>query len=519
MKRIDQILRSYLIIGFIIFIITVTHSTNCWGNTHSAQQQDTITEASLDSFITTNTVPEKYSNALRTFYEGNKHQFVWIQSKKIKPHTKDFITHANKLSEHWVDSSFIELLTLQSFNQNVQQTNIELAVSLSFLKYADKWLMPSDIDPTVVHWRIPKKSLTLANQLKNWLNPTAKMGFNTGSQNFKQLLENYASLSSITALDSGIHISYKNAKINKGEMLPVIRQIKKKLQLLGDFKSTDTTLLFSNTLGIAINRFQERMGLAKTSYIDKIVLQALQTPIKHYANTIAINLERFRWMPAMMDSNYIVVNIPAYQLLVFDSSKIQFKMPVIVGSESNNTVIFSERMRYVVFSPYWNVPPSIVKSELLPGMRKNKNYLAQKNMEITATGNVPTIRQLPGAQNSLGLVKFLFPNPYNIYLHDTPGKHLFARQNRSLSHGCIRLGDARKMAGYLLRADTSWTPIKINTAMHLKKEKWVTLKKTIPVFMAYFTSWVDTNGVLQFRKDIYDLDDKMFALLFKKEDY
>jgi len=519
MQVIHQILRSYLIIGFVIFIMSLTHSTNCWGNIYSAQQQDTVTEASLDSFITIHAVPEKYSTALRTFYQGNMHLYVWIQSRKIKDHTKDFIAHANKLAEDWIDSSFVELLTLQSFNQNVQQTNIELAVSLSFFKYADKWLMPSDIDPAIVNWRIPKTSLTLANQLKNWLNPTTKMGFNTGSQNFKQLLENYASLSNITALDSGIHISSKHAKINKGEMVPVIRQIKKKLQLLGDFKSTDTTSLFSNTLGIAINRFQERMGLVKTTYIDKALLQALQKPIKHYAKTIAINLERLRWMPAMMDSNYIVVNIPAYQLLVFDSSKIQFKMPVIVGSESNNTVIFSNRMRYVVFSPYWNVPPSIVKAEILPGMRKNENYLAQKNMEITTAGDVPTIRQLPGAQNSLGLVKFLFPNSYNIYLHDTPGKHLFARQNRSLSHGCIRLGDARKMANYLLRFDNSWTPKKIDTAMHQQKEKWVTLKKTIPVFIAYFTSWVDSNDVLQFRKDIYDLDDKMLALLFKKEDY
>lgn len=518
MQAIYQIIRSHFFIRVMLLFITATSSTNGWANKYTTQQQDTITDASLDSFITIHAVSEKYSNALRSFYNDNKHQYVWIQSKKIKSHTKSFIAHANKLAEDWVDSSFIELLTLQSFNQNVQQTNIELALSLSFFKYADKWLMPSDIDPTIVNWRIPKKSLTLANQLKNWLNPTTKMGFNTGSQNFKQLLENYASLSNITLLDTGIHITTKHPKINKGEMVPVIRQIKKKLQLLGDFKSTDTTSLYSNTLGIAINRFQERMGLAKTNYIDKIVLQALQTPIKVYANTIAINLERLRWMPAMMDSNYIVVNIPAYQLLVFDSSKIQFKMPVIVGSESNNTVIFSNRMRYVVFSPYWNVPPSIVKAEILPGMRKNKNYLAQKNMEITTPGDVPTIRQLPGVHNSLGLVKFLFPNPYNIYLHDTPGKHLFARQNRSLSHGCIRLGDARKMASYLLRADTSWTPIKIDTAMHQQKEKWVTLKKTIPVFMAYFTSWVDTNGTLQFRKDIYDLDDKMLALLFKKED-
>ena len=518
MQAVHQIIRSHFFIRLIVVFIIAGSSTNVWAIKYTTQQQDTITEAVIDSFITIQAVPEKYSTALRSFYRGNKHQYVWIQSKKIKPHTKEFIAHANKLAPNTLDTSFIAKLTNQNFVLYNAAPEIELSISLAFFTYADKWLMPTDIDPAIVNWRIPKKSLTLANQLKNWLNPTTKMGFNTGSQNFKQLLENYANLSKISALDTSIHISIKQTKITKGEMVPVIRQIKKKLQLLGDFKSTDTTSLYSNTLGIAINRFQERMGLAKTNYIDKIVLQALQIPIKQYANTIAINLERLRWMPAMMDSNYIVVNIPAYQLIVFDSSKIQFKMPVIVGSESNNTVIFSNRMRYVVFSPYWNVPQSIVKAEILPGMRKNKNYLAQKNMEITIPGDIPTIRQLPGAQNSLGLVKFLFPNPYNIYLHDTPGKHLFARQNRSLSHGCIRLGDARKMAGYLLRADTSWTPIKINTAMHQQKEKWVTLKKTIPVFMAYFTSWVDANGTLQFRKDIYDHDAKMERILFRKEE-
>jgi len=518
MKAIYFSIRSRLIFAFLLFIITTTFASSSWGNIYNTQQQDSISESLIDSFISKNQVDQKYITAIKEFYASNKHQYVWIQSKGVKQITKDFIAHVNKLAPNTIDSSFIIQLTKQNFSQNNTAINIELSLSLTFFRYANKWLMPSGMDPADVNWRIPKKSITLANQLKNWLSPAAKMGFNTGSQNFKQLLENFASLSTIAAVDTGIHITPSNIKIKKGEMVPVIRQVKKKLHLLGDFKSTDTTSLYSNTLGIAIHKFQERMGLVSTSIIDRNLLKAISTPIQHYVNTIAINLERLRWMPAMLDSNYIVVNIPAYQLLVFDSSKIQFKMPVIVGSESNNTVIFSNRMRYIVFSPYWNVPPSIVKAEILPGMRKNKNYLASKNMEITIPGDVPTVRQLPGVANSLGLVKFLFPNAYNIYLHDTPGKHLFAKQNRSLSYGCIRLGDARKMAGYLLRNDTSWTAIKIDTAMHQQKEKWVTLKKTIPVFMAYFTSWVDANGVLQFRKDIYDHDAKMERILFKKEE-
>ena len=511
-------LRSRLIFACIFFAMTITCTARCWGNVFNTQQKDSLTEAVIDSFIAKNQVVQKYSTTIKQFYESNNHQYVWIEVNGIKQITKDYIAHVNKIAPNTIDSSFITRLTKQSFSQSDVAGEIELSLSLSFFKYADNWLMPSGMDPTAVNWRIPKKSLTLADQLINWLSPVAKMGFNTGSQNFKQLIENFVSLSNIVKLDTVIIITASNIKIKKGEMAPVIRQVKKKLHLLGDFKSTDTTSLYSNTLSIAINKFQERMGLTSTSIIDKALLKTIGTPIQDYVNTIAINLERLRWMPAMLDSNYIVVNIPAYQLLVFDSSKIQFKMPVIVGSESNNTVIFSDRMRYIVFSPYWNVPPSIVKAEILPGIRRNTNYLASKNMEITIPGDVPTIRQLPGAANSLGLVKFLFPNAYNIYLHDTPGKHLFAKQNRSLSHGCIRLGDARKMAGYILRNDASWTAIKIDSAMHQQKEKWVTLKKTIPVFIAYFTSWVDGNGILQFRKDIYGHDARMERILFKKEE-
>ena len=517
MKAIFSSKRSRLLFQLFIVVISIICTTNCWGKEYCIQKQDSITAASVDSFIAKNQVNQKYSAAIKEFYASNQHEYVWIQNNQINQHAKDFIIHANKLAPNSIDSSFVGQLTKQNFSQNNAASDIDLSLSLAFFTYAEKWLMPSDIDPTLVKWRIPKISLPLVNQLKNWLNPATITGFNTGSQNFKQLLENFVSLSSIAALDTGINIPTSNIKINKGETASVIKQIKKKLKLLGDYKSTDTTSLYSGLLDDAIHRFQERMGLPKTNYIDKIVLQAIRTPIQKYANTIAINLERLRWMPAMMDSNYIVVNIPAFQLIVFDSSKIQFKMPVIVGSASKNTIIFSDRMRYIVFSPYWNVPPSIVRAEILPGIRNNSNYLASKNMEITTHGDLPTIRQLPGTSNSLGLVKFLFPNPYNIYLHDTPGKHLFAKQNRSLSHGCVRLGDARKMAGYLLRNDASWTAIKIDSAMHQQKEKWVTLKKTMPVFIAYFTSWVDSNGVLQFRKDIYNLDTQLEQLLFKKE--
>ena len=192
-----------------------------------------------------------------------------------------------------------------------------------------------------------------------------------------------------------------------------------------------------------------------------------------------------------------------------------FETDIVVGKEGTNTVIFTDSLQYVVFSPYWNVPTSIVKNEIVPAINRNPNYIDRNNMEITGYNNdLPVVRQKPGGSNALGLVKFIFPNNYNIYFHDTPSKYLFEREKRAFSHGCIRVRDAEKMANYLLQYQPEWTPEKINAAMHAGEEKWVGLKTPLPVFITYFTAWVDENNLLHFRDDIYGHDKKMAEHLF-----
>ncbi len=172
-------------------------------------------------------------------------------------------------------------------------------------------------------------------------------------------------------------------------------------------------------------------------------------------------------------------------------------------------------MSQIVFSPYWNIPASIVKGEILPAMKKNPDYLKRQNMEIVSeTDSLPVIRQLPGPQNSLGKVKFLFPNTYDIYFHDTPDKTLFKKTNRAFSHGCIRLADAEKMATYLLRNQPEWTPAKIREAMNSGKENYVKLKNPVQVVIAYFTAWIDNAGELNFRKDVYGHDKNLTKKMF-----
>jgi murein L,D-transpeptidase YcbB/YkuD len=213
-------------------------------------------------------------------------------------------------------------------------------------------------------------------------------------------------------------------------------------------------------------------------------------------------------------SEYIFVNIPSYQLNYNRDGERVLEMPVVVGKTMSKTVIFSGNMSFVVFSPYWNVPPSILNSEVLPGIKKDKNYLAKHNMEW----NNGQVRQKPGKNNSLGLVKFIFPNSNNIYLHDSPAKTLYARDSRAFSHGCVRVGKPRDLAIEVLKNDPEWTPEKIDAAMRAGTEKWVPLKNKIPVHIGYFTAWVNEQGEIHFYEDIYKRDDQLFDILIGYEE-
>jgi len=188
---------------------------------------------------------------------------------------------------------------------------------------------------------------------------------------------------------------------------------------------------------------------------------------------------------------------------------------VVVGASATGTVIFTGNLKYIVFSPYWNIPASIVKKEVLPGINRNANYLANHHMEIYGkNGDLPAIRQLPGPDNALCRVKFLFPNNFDIYFHDTNDPGVFNTSTRNVSHGCIRLSEPKELAMFLLRDEPDYTDDKVDSLMNLDKEKWVTLKNAVPVMISYYTAFVDDSGKLNFRNDIYKHDSAMAAKLF-----
>lgn len=296
----------------------------------------------------------------------------------------------------------------------------------------------------------------------------------------------------------------------KGQNAPAIKQIKERLQISGDFDSEDTSLTFTSELVKAVQKIQKRFGYRQNGVVDALLIKQLNVPVEERIQQVLLNMQRFKNTTAITNGTRLIVNIPEYKLHVYEGTEHVFDMDIVVGSEEHPTVTFNDEITNIVFSPYWNVPASIVANEIVPAMQQNENYLSNNNYEITGyEDGLPVIRQKPGARNSLGRVKFIFPNEYGIYLHDTPAKGLFEYPKRTFSHGCIRLAEPQKLSEYLLRNVPEWTTEKIEKAMNSGKEQWVKLPEPVSVSLSYYTAWVDEEGLLQLRRDVYGLDKKI----------
>jgi len=218
---------------------------------------------------------------------------------------------------------------------------------------------------------------------------------------------------------------------------------------------------------------------------------------------IAMNMERWRWLPDDLGARYLVVNIPAFRLDTIENGKSVLGMKVVTGKKANPTPMLTDEVTSVVFSPYWNIPPDIVEKEILPRLDTDPSYLERNNIEVDESGE--RYRQRPGKGNSLGQVKFAFPNHYNVYLHGTPSQQLFDRVERDFSHGCVRLERPLDLAKYVLRDQPDWTEARIVAAMDSGTEQSVKLKQPLPIYLVYFTAW-EEGGALRTVPDVYGLD-------------
>jgi murein L,D-transpeptidase YcbB/YkuD len=312
---------------------------------------------------------------------------------------------------------------------------------------------------------------------------------------------------------------------NRGVRVAALRS---RLIVSGDLdESTDDHSLFDQVLEQGVRRFQKRHGLDIDGIVGPATLAALNVPVEEHIRQIKVNMERWRMLPHDFGRRYILVNIPNFELGVVEDDQILMTMRVVVGRTSRRTPVFSGTMTYMELNPYWHIPPTIAREDILANIWKDPEYLLKTNIrvfknwkaqapeinpdsidwsQITAKNLSFKLRQEPGPSNALGRIKFMFPNKFDVYLHDTPARALFKKTKRSSSSGCIRVEKPIELAEYLLRDDPKWTHEEILAAINSNKRQVVLIREPIAVHVLYRTAWVDEDDTIHFRDDIYGRD-------------
>jgi murein L,D-transpeptidase YcbB/YkuD len=331
-------------------------------------------------------------------------------------------------------------------------------------------------------------------------------------------------------------------RLRPGDPYVGVPRLRRLLTVLGDYLDTMPLPVFDTVYfgGVvdAVKRFQLRQGFTSDGVVGDSTRVRLERPFEQRIRQMELTLERWRWMPRRFSAPPIIVNIPAFRLYAFstldlDNTKM-LAMNVVVGTAfKTETPVFSDELEYLIFAPYWEVTPTISVNEVRPAALKNPEYLARNRFELVENGEVVPpwieniqrighgvrVRQMPGEHNALGLVKFIMPNDYQVYLHDTPSKSLFDKTRRDASHGCIRLGDPFALAKFLLRDQPEWTDERIHEAMHAGEPTVVHFRTRIPVFIVYGTAVAAPEGDVYFYPDIYGHDRILDRLLRKGYPY
>jgi murein L,D-transpeptidase YcbB/YkuD len=361
-----------------------------------------------------------------------------------------------------------------------------------------------------------------------------------GYQRTETALKTYLALA---AQDHSQPLPDLQKTVKSGDAYSSVQQLGDRLRLIGDLPQSavadPNSTTYSEPLVEAVKHFQARHGLKSEGRLDKETIAQLNMPLRSRVIQLEDSLERWRWLPADYPQLPVAVNIPGFKLRVFsDDHTVALQMNVVVGKALNHqTPVFAKEMKYIIFRPYWNLPLDITRAEIVPKLQRNPRYLARKGFEATdqnghivAAGAVSQamlaeiksgrilVRQKPGPRNALGLIKFMFPNEFEVYLHSTPAPELFNQSRRDFSHGCIRVEKPAELAAWLLQDQPKWTLEKIETAMQSGPDsQQVNLSRPVPVVIVYLTAIVEENGEVYFYDDIYGLDRTLNDALAKNQ--
>ncbi len=422
---------------------------------------------------------------------------------------------------------------------NMELLELEILLSDAFFALAED-LDIGKVDPTQLKatWGIPRKSKSRAyDQLleEAWRRKDLRSSLETLYPKNPSYQKGKLLLRQLEDRSKPNSISWKPVKTDKslhlGESSGFLPEIRQRLDFWGYASDPGPKVekVYDSLLWTQVIAFQKDRGISAEGVIGSSTISFLNESPEQLMDKIEVNLERMRWVPTeFFEKEAILVNIPSFRLVYHRGLDTLFTTKVIVGTVNHPTPVFTAPMSYLVLSPYWNIPLSIAKNETLPAIRRNSGYLQKNNMEVVTSGGQAValsqvnwnakpfpylIRQKPGESNALGLVKFMFPNPFNVYLHDTPTKQLFDREQRTFSHGCIRMQHPKDLAELLLKSDQEWPTERLVKAMGAGKEEVVTLSRKIPVGIFYFTFWTEGAEKPRFFMDVYKRDAEVLALL------
>jgi len=478
--------------------------------------------------------------ALEAYYQTFGGELLWLASSRANA----LISRLKNAEADGLDPNDYpskQLATISATGPSADKRGlaiIELYFSSAFLEYASDLkvgrFLPSKVDPNffiesrTIDQQAALKDLAQTDSIDRFFDAWQPPGQRYAA--LRTVLAKYRAL----AAKGGWNTVPLGESIKPGMSDPRIPAIRARLSLTdgasGEVGAAEGQL-YGNALVEVVKRFQARQGLEGDGVIGSTTIVAMNVPVQERIKSIILAMERLRWMPENLGQRYLIVNIAGFELRRVNAGKVEERMAVVVGKPYHRTPVFSDRIRFLEFNPYWNVPPDIAVNEELPVLRRNPAGLSAQGFEVVrgnqvsdpssvdwssvGPGHFPyQLRQRPGPNNALGRVKFMFPNPHNVYLHDSPARNLFERNVRAFSHGCIRLSRPLDLAEQVLRVGgvQGWSKERINDVVASTKNTVVNLREPLPVHITYLTAWAD-DGVANFRQDIYGHDAKLLAAL------
>ncbi|WP_163407334.1 L,D-transpeptidase family protein [Flavobacterium ajazii] len=518
-------LSAILIICLLIVTTAISKDTFSTENRKTkaySYDTPTINDGILAAFFKKYSSLKKYQNEVTALYKDKAYQSIWYESNEINELGYLLYHKLNMVNDEGVEINFpYKNIIGQIFNENaeekISETDTELFLSSMYIIYAKS--VYEGLDGKTVSdlgWFLPKKDISYSTLLDSLIiNP--KLLNKNNQVLFSQYYKLHEVLKKYRAIEKNNTWTTITMDIPFKELRPddtsnTVAQIRQRLTVVGDLARDSKSNIYDEELMAGVLKYKKRYGLILNYKITKDHIDQMNEPVSDRIKTLMLNMERCRWIPPSLEKGheYVMVNIPSFMLYYVRNGNFEIESNVFIGTPLTKTVIFSGQIDRIVFSPYWYVPASIIKNELKLKMAEDKNYLADHNMEW----NNGRVRQKPGPKNSLGLVKFMFPNPNDIYLHDSPAKSLFTFEKRIFSHGCINVMKAKELAISMLKEYKDWPVEKINDAMNGEKEITCKLTTKVPIYIGYFTAWVDREGQINFFPDVYDRDTHLNSVLF-----